>query len=39
MNSVITNHKIIDWSMAPSRENDLSAKTYNFIKQDLEKEF
>lgn len=37
--SMLTDQQIREWSIPPSRENDLSAKTYNVIKQDLEKEF
>jgi len=34
-----TNEQIFDWSKPPSRENDLSAKTYQFIKEKLEQKF
>lgn len=34
-----TNEQIFEWSKAPSRENDLSAKTYQIIKKKLELKF
>lgn len=34
-----TNEQIFEWSKPPSRENDLSAKTYNSIKTKLEGKF
>lgn len=34
-----TNEQIFEWSKPPSRENDLSVKTYQIIKEKLEKNF
>jgi hypothetical protein len=34
-----TTEQIYNWSLPPSRENDLSAKTYQMIKKKLEEKF
>ena len=39
MNMGIINEQIFEWSKPPSRENDLSAKTYKIIKEKLEQKF
>lgn len=36
---MLTDQQIREWATPPSRDNDLSAKTYNSIKATLEKEF